>query len=57
VKKVENIDGYKFYFNENQWLMIRLSGTEPLLRLYAEAENVETVRSILDTASEMIRNL
>lgn len=57
VKKVENIDGYKFYFSENQWLMIRLSGTEPLLRLYAEAENADTVRSILDNASEMIRSL
>lgn len=57
VEKVENIDGYKFHFSENQWLMIRLSGTEPLLRLYGEAENTETVRSILDTVSDMIRNL
>jgi phosphomannomutase len=57
VVKVDNIDGYKFYFSENQWLMIRLSGTEPLLRLYAEAESTEIARSILDTVSGMIRNL
>ncbi len=57
VQKIENIDGYKFHFSENQWLMIRLSGTEPLLRLYAEAENAETVSNILDTAAGMIRSL
>ncbi|HJX70894.1 MAG TPA: hypothetical protein VJ346_03050, partial [Bacteroidales bacterium] len=57
VKRVEHIDGYKFYFTDNQWLMIRLSGTEPLLRLYAEAEDIDTVSSILDAASGTINNL
>jgi len=33
----ETLDGYKFYFNDDEWLMIRASGTEPLLRVYAES--------------------
>jgi phosphomannomutase len=57
VNRVEHIDGYKFYFTENQWLLIRLSGTEPLLRLYSEAEDNNTASSILDAASVMIQNL
>jgi phosphomannomutase len=47
VTRTEDLDGYKFHFNENQWLMIRSSGTEPLLRLYAEAENQEIAQEII----------
>lgn len=57
VVRIENLDGFKFHFNDNRWLLIRPSGTEPILRLYAEAENVETVRDILGAASDVIRNL
>ncbi len=47
VDKTENLDGYKFFFSENEWLLIRPSGTEPLLRTYAEAETEETAMDIL----------
>jgi len=57
VKKVENLDGYKFFFNDDQWLMIRSSETEPLLQLYAEAESIETVEGILVAASEVINGM
>jgi len=42
-------DGYKFIF-ENGWLLIRASGTEPLLRFYSEADSYENVNLILDAA-------
>lgn len=42
-------DGYKF-FVKNGWLLIRSSGTEPLLRYYAEADSLTTVNDLLDEA-------
>jgi phosphomannomutase len=51
------LDGLKFYFNEDEWVMIRLSGTEPLLRTYAEAADRETAEEILDAAGQTIARL
>ena len=54
VIKTDNLDGYKYYFSENEWLMIRPSGTEPVLRTYAEAENITKVREILTNCYNII---
>jgi len=43
----ETLDGNKFYFNENEWLMFRASGTEPLLRIYAESSDIDKVNKLL----------
>ena len=56
VKKVETIDGYKFFFENDSWLMMRPSGTEPVLRVYAEAENYAEVDNILNAAKQVILN-
>lgn len=45
-------DGYKFYLADQSWLLIRLSGTEPLLRLYCEAPTPERVQAILAWARQ-----
>ena len=37
VEHIETIDGFKYYFDKDSWVMIRPSGTEPVLRTYAEA--------------------
>ena len=50
----EDLDGYKYFFNNSSWLMIRPSGTEPLLRTYAEAENEAQAQEILQIAKETI---
>lgn len=47
VKSYNEKDGFKFIF-ENGWLLIRASGTEPLLRFYAEAESIEKVNKLLN---------
>lgn len=45
-------DGYKFYV-ENGWLLIRASGTEPLLRYYAEADSYTKVNELLDEGMKL----
>jgi phosphomannomutase len=47
VDRFEAFDGFKFFFNHNEWLMIRSSGTEPVIRLYAEAADVTTAQEII----------
>jgi phosphomannomutase len=47
-----NLDGYKYHF-EGGWLLIRPSGTEPVLRLYCEADSLEKVDKVLAFASRL----
>ncbi len=48
------IDGYKFYLNDGSWILIRPSGTEPIFRLYAEAESVSASEKLVATAREFV---
>ncbi|MBS1637022.1 MAG: phosphoglucomutase/phosphomannomutase family protein [Bacteroidetes bacterium] len=54
VIRMEDMDGYKFFFDENTWLMIRASGTEPVLRLYAESDTKENAFKILKAAQDTL---
>ncbi len=54
VIRVDDLDGYKFFFGDEEWLMIRTSGTEPVLRTYAEAANRDSALEILSDAEEVI---
>ena len=49
----DNIDGRRLHF-EDGWLGVRFSGTEPLLRIYAEASSPERVTGLLDAAVEYL---
>ena len=48
VTKLETTDGFKYHFPDGEWLMIRASGTEPVLRVYAEAADKESVAVFLN---------
>jgi len=48
--KTEKTDGYKFYLSEDEWIMVRPSGTEPVLRVYGHAADDAAVRNLLDAA-------
>ncbi|MDW8326887.1 MAG: phosphoglucomutase/phosphomannomutase family protein, partial [Anaerolineales bacterium] len=47
VAAVENLDGVKYVMDDDSWLLIRPSGTEPVLRVYAEARSDEAVAALL----------
>ena len=48
IEEVRTSDGIKYYLADGSWLLIRPSGTEPVLRVYAEAPNDERVRALLN---------
>ena len=48
ITNLETTDGFKYYLGDDETLMIRPSGTEPVLRVYAEAATPERVTQILD---------
>jgi phosphomannomutase len=54
VKKLQTTDGYKFILSDDSWLLLRLSGTEPLLRVYAEAPGPEQVRQLLESGKKLL---
>ena len=56
VKEEKTIDGFKYFFDDNRWMMIRPSGTEPVLRTYAEAPTMDEVREILRLTEQTICN-
>jgi phosphomannomutase len=47
VAEVSNIDGVKYIMADDSWLLVRPSGTEPVLRVYAEGRSREIVKSLL----------
>ncbi|TLU85857.1 MAG: phosphoglucomutase/phosphomannomutase family protein [Chlorobium sp.] len=52
VLKFSNLDGYKYHF-EGGWMLIRPSGTEPVLRVYCEADSQEKVDKVLAFAAKL----
>ena len=54
ILRTESTDGYKYFFNDHEWLMIRASGTEPVLRNYAESSSLKNAASILKAAEKTL---
>jgi phosphomannomutase len=47
VTRLDTFDGYKFVMDDGGWLLVRFSGTEPLLRIYTETTDPQAVPAIL----------
>jgi phosphomannomutase len=48
-------DGYKFFTGDGSWLLIRTSGTEPLVRVYTEATSAEIREQMLAAGEKLVR--
>jgi phosphomannomutase len=57
VTRREDLDGIKLYLGEIGWVMLRASGTEPMLRVYSETTSPATTRRILDETCAVVRRL
>ncbi|HSH00938.1 MAG TPA: phosphoglucomutase/phosphomannomutase family protein [Anaerolineae bacterium] len=53
VERIDTVDGVKYYLADGSWLLIRPSGTEPVLRVYAEAPNDDRVKALLNFGEGM----
>lgn len=53
VVKVDTLDGVKYRMADDSWLLIRPSGTEPVLRVYAEAPDAGGVSALLEAGRKM----
>jgi alpha-D-glucose phosphate-specific phosphoglucomutase len=54
IKSIDRTDGAKFAFEDGSWMLLRLSGTEPLLRLYVEAETPSASAKLVREATDWI---
>lgn len=54
VARMEDLDGWKYFMNDNEWIMIRASGTEPVLRTYAESSTKENAFKMLDAVKKTL---
>lgn len=52
--RVIDIDGYRFEYKDLSWVLIRKSGTEPKIRVYAESRTQERLREIISTTERII---
>ena len=56
VQRTENVDGFKYFFEDDAWLLIRPSGTEPVLRTYAESSSSDKAFDILNAVKTVIES-
>ena len=54
VESVNRADGVKFTFTDGSWLLMRPSGTEPLVRIYAESESAADLEALIEQGKKYI---
>jgi phosphomannomutase len=57
VAEINRLDGAKYILEDGSWILLRLSGTEPLIRVYAEARSEQDVRSLLEVGRDLVRRM
>jgi len=54
VARTNLTDGFKYILSDGSWLLVRFSGTEPLVRIYSEAGSMALVKKILDDGRKIV---
>jgi len=54
VTKLDTRDGFRYKLSDGSWLLIRFSGTEPLVRIYAESSNDVDVQNLIQYGQELV---
>ncbi|HUU54791.1 MAG TPA: phosphoglucomutase/phosphomannomutase family protein [Armatimonadota bacterium] len=57
LESVNRLDGVKLIRGDGSWLLLRLSGTEPLVRTYAEARSDDEVKALLDAGKDLVLSI
>ena len=55
IKSIDKKDGLKINLNDNSWLLLRLSGTEPVARIYCESKNEKSVNDLISNFIKYIK--
>jgi alpha-D-glucose phosphate-specific phosphoglucomutase len=53
VAKIDAADGFRYILEDNSWLLVRFSGTEPVLRIYAESSSDGRVKKLLESGKKL----
>ena len=51
---INHMDGTKLYLENDNWVLLRFSGTEPVLRLAVEADSPEKAKELLDWLKQFV---
>jgi phosphoglucomutase len=54
IKQLNRLDGVKFMFESGDWMLMRPSGTEPLVRIYAESESKDELEKLLEAGRKYL---
>jgi phosphomannomutase len=57
VTEVEELDGVKFFFDTNEWVLVRPSTMSPVIRLYAEAGETSRVRELILSVQHVLQQI
>jgi phosphoglucomutase len=54
IERTNRLDGVKFIFADGSWLLLRPSGTEPVVRIYAESESAKDLEVLLEQGNKFL---
>ena len=57
IERIDSLDGRKLWLEGGAWVLIRRSGTEPLVRIYTESGDSEQTRQLLDETEAFVRRV